>query len=107
MSAIVISVPGKIWEAWRADLQPVWSWSSSAKVPPVRAGEKVYVAALGRVQAFGILENLVLGEVKPPSTSYGHATRCWTLFVRGFEPIADGPRMSPLATWRYPFWEGA
>jgi hypothetical protein len=118
LSAIVISVPGRIWPEWRSGVQalrpivpggpqPLWSWRGTAKPPPISAGENVYIAAIDRVQAVGVAQKLVLEERKPPYCGVGQATQAWTLFVRGFEPVFDGPRVRPLSTWRYRFWEGA
>lgn len=99
MADIVIFVPGSIWETWReAAIRGRWSWGQSAKPPPVRAGERVYVASQGRVQGFGILTGIEQKAEDPGH--FGNRRVRWQIEVAPMVEQA-GPPVVSLSTWRY------
>lgn len=104
MADVVVTVPMRLWGEWIAEGDPpgessgeLWDYYCAGRLPQIQPGERVYVAAHGRLRGWAPLVALALVP--------GRSGRVWSLRRDGgavactiAEPIRG------FRGWRYRWW---
>ena len=113
MTDICVTVPQSRWQEWIQEgalpgepcpLGVEYHWFSSAVIPQIQPGERVYIVAFGLLRGYAPLVRLERRPVLPPSWWWPQAT--WALVRHGGAVSCTIPAtIKSMPGWRYRWWQ--